>query len=159
MKEATALTETVSGNPILKASRRQWLNENWPGLDVNLIPHCLQPICNRSDISDLLPLLTNNCCAQPSSVNIHVEKVPPTSSIEDLIKIELSGQSTLDLPTDRTAYITVVNHLLRRVIVLRLHCDQDEDIRDMIGMIEIVTADGQDCQLKHPAPYHINFMY
>ena len=116
--------------------------------NVQLTPHHLLPILDRHDPLELLTLLTRDCSLQPSSANV------PTDSISQSFLLDLSAErlaldSGFSLPPDSHTCTSIVNNILGKVIVLRLQCDDYNNIGVMIGMIKAAIVDGADSQLKH----------
>ena len=152
-KQATALVMQPVGQPPLPirfGCRRRRIPP-WPShydAYVVLTPHRLLSVNDKSDTLQLLSLLTDVCGIQPSSVNLHINKLSQPI-LDSLYTARFTVDSSLKFSSSSTTYISIVNNLLRRVVILRLQCDRYCHIGVMIGMIEAATAEGKDCQLKH----------
>jgi len=139
-KQATALAVSKRGHWL---SRLQYFGFE-QSCSIQLTPHRLLPILYRHDPLDLLTLLTRDHSLQPSSANVHIDAISPSFLLD--LSAENSGFS---LPPDSQTCTPIVNNILGKVIVLRLQCDDYNNIGAMIGMIKAATVDGADSQLKH----------
>ena len=113
-----------------------------------LTAHRLTSICEKSDTLELLSILTNECRLQPLSINLHVDKISEPI-LHNLYTGKLSQDNRLSLPSHSMTCISVMNHFLRRGVILRLQCDKYANIGVMISIVEAATTEGNDCKLKH----------
>lgn len=155
-KQALPLTMQYVGPPPLPL-RRRGRNQSatvsrWSsGFDgcVALTPHRLISFFdkNRSSLR-LLSLLVNDCGVQPTNANIHMSKV--SQEIVDLLyTARVAQESGFKVINDSSACVSVIHHLLRRVVILKLQCKKYAEIGVMIEMIEAVTANREQCQLRY----------
>ena len=159
MKQATALKVQPVGIPPLphRPSRHPGHMAKptlpWPShydARVVLTPHRLVSISdeNVGITLQLLTLLVNHCGVQPTSINIHIDKMS-REILHALYMARVAQDSGFNITSHCTTCVSIMHHFLRRVIILKLQCDKYAEIGVMIEMIEAATADGEHCQLKY----------
>ena len=109
---------------------------------IQLTPHRSLPVMYNFDPLEVLSLLANDCDLQPASAYIHIDSIS-----EPFLQSMCSERLVLDCGTDTSSNssscASVINHILGKVSVLRLRCDNYSYIEVMKGMIDAATADYQ----------------
>ena len=136
-KQATALaTRTTVHRPRGRAS------------NVQLTPHDLVRFYDNCDPTELLSMLFKQENLQPSSASVHIEAISE-SILNGLCAEQLSHDCGGRLPSDEVKYMSIMNHFLTKVVILRLKCDRYRNIGVMLNMVNAATIDGQHSKLKH----------
>ena len=128
-KQATPLTLQHTGPPPLPF-RRHGRNQLSTGSRllslydsyscIALTPHRMVSsfIVNRSSLQ-MLSLLVNDCGVQPTSANICVNKMSQ-EIVDSLYTARVAQENDFKVSADCTTCISVMHHLLKRVVILKL---------------------------------------
>ena len=116
----------------------------YPGT-IQLTPHRLLSMADGQDLLQLLSFLARDPNLQPSSASVPISLI--SQSI--LPKLNVEKFASVLLPSDKAPYSSFFTHLLRKVVVLRLQCDNYANIGILVRMIKAATADGDSSLLKH----------
>ena len=139
-KQATALVINQTGTYRYSRSGRV--------SNVQLTPCNLLHLCDKQDPAELLYNLAKRGNLQLSSANVHVEAISE-SILKSLHADQLIEDCGGHLPSDDVKYMSIMNHFLREVVLLRLQCDKYVNIGIMICLINVATVNGQESRLKH----------
>lgn len=161
-KQATPLTTLFDGGPPPIPMRRRdqnqsWMGSRWPNLYDSyyscgvLTPYRL--VCSsivKGSSLQLLSLLVNDCGTgvRPVSADIYVNEI--SQEIADLLyTARVARENGFKITGNCTTCISIMHHLLSKVVILKLQCQRYVEIGAMIEMIEAVTADQKQCQLQY----------
>ena len=106
--------------------------------NVQLTPRNLLHLCDKQDPAELLYNLAQQGKLKLSSANVHVEAI--SESILKSLHAEQLIEDCGGLPSDDVKYMSIMNHFLREVVLLRLQCDKYGNIRIMICVINAATV-------------------
>ena len=160
-KQVTLLTTNLDGGPTPIPMRRHdqnqsWMGSRWPNLYDNyscgaLTPHCL--VCSsvvKGSSLQLLSLLVNDCGSGVRPVNADIYVNEMSQEIADLLYTAwVARENGFKITGDCTTCISIIHHLLSKVVTLKLQCQRYAEIGAMIKIIEAVAANQKQCQLQY----------
>ena len=156
-KQAIVLAVEDVSTPYQQPFRRRrprlqrWVQHNAQSMhiDIMLTPRLL-PIQSTCNPLKLLFLLMKYCSfqLQPCSAFFHISMIS-RPILHNMHANKLAFNNGLSFPSFSMTCTTIMDHFLKRVIILRIQCDTYANIDLMIDMVEAAMAEEKECQLKH----------
>ena len=116
--------------------------------EVRITPRYLMSVSQKPDQVALLTSLIKGSQLRPTAVNVHINAISQPF-LSSLCAERFALDSNLSLSTNDLKCTSLVEQLLRQLVILSVKCQTYGYIGLMISIIKATIHDGQESNLKH----------